>query len=83
MNIPYLSLPLLQVVSEVSQTNSMAAAQLSVWDLALKGGWIMLILLLLSILAIYLFTVKFLEIRRAGKKRRFFYGSHKGLYTDG
>lgn len=68
MNIPYLSLPLLQVVSDVSQTNSMATAQLSVWDLALKGGWIMLILLLLSILSIYLFTVKFLEIRRAGKK---------------
>ena len=31
-------------------------ATLSVWDLALKGGWIMLVLLLHSLLGIYIFV---------------------------
>lgn len=39
----------------------------SLIDMAFKGGWLMLPLLLLSIITIYLFSMKLMEIRRAGK----------------
>lgn len=67
--------PLLQLNSIVADstqdaltavgTVTEAPVTLSVWDLALKGGWIMLVLGLLSLAAIYIFVKKFLEVRAA------------------
>ena len=37
----------------------------TLFEMAVKGGWLMIVLLLLSIIAIYIFL---LEIRRAGGK---------------
>ncbi len=36
-------------------------------DLAFKGGWIMIPILLLSVIAVYIFIDRFFAIRRAGK----------------
>lgn len=61
-------LPLLQIATNTvpAATETIPqVATLSVWELALKGGWIMLVLLLLSILAIYLFVAKYIELRKA------------------
>jgi len=49
-----------------------AAAQqqemtLSLVDMCVKGGWLMIVLLILSIIAIYLFGKKWWMIRKAGK----------------
>ena len=41
-------------------------ASFSLFDMAAKGGWLMIVLLLLSILAIYLFGKKWWMIRQAG-----------------
>ena len=41
--------------------------KLSLIDMAVKGGWLMIVLLLLSILAIYIFGSKWWMIRKAGK----------------
>lgn len=67
--------PLLQLDGIVADTTHAALtavgtvtespATLSVWELALKGGWIMIVLALLSLAAIYIFVKKFLEIRAA------------------
>ena len=38
--------------------NSTSAASLSILDLATKGGWIMIVLLLLSLLAVYILVSK-------------------------
>ena len=42
-------------------------AEINVIDLAFKGGWIMVVLLLLSLMAIYIFVQRLIIIRRAGK----------------
>ncbi len=40
---------------------------LSIWSLAVKGGWIMIPLALMSIIAIYIFVERFMTINKAGK----------------
>lgn len=74
------------VVDSISQslhTLPPTAAALSVLDLALKGGWIMMILLLLSCLALYIFVRKLIEIRSAGKEDRFFMDRIKDYIVEG
>ena len=39
--------------------------ELSILELAEKGGWIMLVLAILSIVAIYIFTERFIVIHNA------------------
>ena len=68
-------IPLMQVNAAVADTTATLVeagtatpvATLSVWDLALKGGWIMLVLLLLSLLGIYIFVKKLLQVKAAHK----------------
>ncbi|MDR2968048.1 MAG: MotA/TolQ/ExbB proton channel family protein [Tannerellaceae bacterium] len=43
-------------------------AEINIIDLAFKGGWIMIVLLLMSLLAIYIFIQRLIVIRRAGKE---------------
>ena len=45
---------------------------INVWDLAVKGGWIMLVLLLLSILGVYIFFERFSMLRKAMKRNPLF-----------
>jgi len=40
---------------------------LNFWELALKGGWIMIPILLLSIMAVYIFGDRYFAIQRASK----------------
>lgn len=56
---------------------------LSVWDLTLKGGWIMAVLALLSILGIYLFISKVIELRMATREDRSFLDRIKDYVTTG
>jgi biopolymer transport protein ExbB len=61
---------LLQVInqlSQASQATSQGELSLSLFDLAVKGGWIMLILGLLSIVTIYVFVDRFIAIKNASK----------------
>ena len=60
---------LTQVMPNLSEVSSQPAATagLSVWDLAVKGGWIMIVLLLLSILAVYIFVERSLLLRAMSK----------------
>lgn len=61
---------LTQVVSPISESlqTASAPAQLSVWSLALKGGWIMAVLLILSLIACYIFVERLLLLNKMGKK---------------
>ena len=43
-------------------------AEINVIDLAFKGGWIMVVLLLLSLMACYIFIQRLMVIRRAGQE---------------
>ena len=53
-----------EVVSEAATTQ----AELNVFELATKGGWIMIVLAILLIVAIYIFVERFLALRKALKE---------------
>ena len=42
-------------------------AQMDLWDMALKGGWIMAVLAVLSVVCFYIFFERLAVIRKAGK----------------
>ena len=56
---------------------------LSILDLATKGGWIMIVLLLLSLLAVYIFVTKYLQMRSAGQEDKYFVQRIKDYVTEG
>ena len=58
-------------------------AEINVIDLAFKGGWIMVVLLLLSLMAGYIFIQRFLVFRRAGKEDQNFMNRIKGYIQEG
>ena len=43
------------------------ANEMNLWDMAVKGGWIMIVLALLSVLCIYIFVERLMAIRKASK----------------
>ena len=56
---------------------------LSLIELASEGGWLMLVLLLLSVMAIYIFGNKWWLIYRAGKIDKNFMNEIRDLIHDG
>ena len=58
-------------------------AEINVFDLALKGGWVMIPLLLLSFFAVYIFVVRVKAIRRAGKEDITFMNRIKDYIHEG
>lgn len=58
-------------------------AGINVIDLAFKGGWIMLVLLLLSLIAIYIFIQRLIVIRRAGKEDETFMNRIRDYIHEG
>ena len=60
-----------------------APAELSIWDLCLKGGIIMIPLVLLSIVCVYIFVERYLVISRARKEDPSFMERIKDYVKDG
>jgi biopolymer transport protein ExbB len=58
-------------------------AEINIIDLALKGGWIMAVLLLLSMMATYIFVQRFIIIRRAGVQDATFMNRIKDYIHEG
>ena len=58
-------------------------AEINVIDLAFKGGWIMVVLLLLSLMACYIFIQRLMVIRRAGKEDETFKNRIKDYIHEG
>ena len=42
--------------------------QMNLWDMACKGGWIMIVLAVMSVIAFYIFFERAVVIRKAGKE---------------
>lgn len=59
------------------------AGDLSVWELATKGGWLMLVLLLLSLLAVYVFVERLLLLRSMSKKDEDFSNKIRDYIREG
>jgi biopolymer transport protein ExbB len=77
MNMPAVS----DSVANVAEKG--AAASQSYWDLAVQGGWIMIVLAVLSVLAIYIFIDKYLAVKKAGKNQDGFMQNIKNYIKEG
>lgn len=74
---------LAQIVSETTEVVDTAAQSLSVWDLAVRGGWIMIPLAVLWVIAIYLFVERLLTINKANQDPDHFMAKVKELVLKG
>jgi len=72
-----------QTVSEIAGQAAGKAEGLSFWDLTLKGGWIMLIILLLSVLAVYIFVERYIAISKVNKIDNHFMEKIKDYIKEG
>lgn len=75
---------------QMNTTNSLTAAQaapseisLSVFDLAVKGGWIMIVLAVLSVIAVYIFIERFLTIKKASQDDKHFMNNIRDFIHNG
>jgi len=75
---------------QINTTNNLVSGQtnpteisLSIYDLALKGGWIMAILGVLSIIAVYIFIERFLTIKKASQDDKHFMNNIRDFIHDG
>lgn len=75
-----------QIVSDT--TAAVAGGQageltMSIWELVLKGGWIMAILAVFSIIAVYIFIERFLVINNASREDNNFMNHIRDFIHDG
>jgi len=78
----------INVANDTAQVVTQAAEQmqkggLSFWELSLKGGWMMLPILLLSILAVYIFFERYFVIQKASKMDNHFMEQITQFIKDG
>ena len=68
----FLQAQMQEAVTEVAENPVLtevveAANEMNLWDMATKGGWIMIVLALLSVLCVYIFIERLMVIRKASK----------------
>lgn len=81
LQLPVDTIEAVGAVSAETVTN--VPEELNIWSLMLKGGIFMIPLLLLSILAIYIFVERLLVIRKAAKEDKTFMDRIKDYIHDG
>ena len=81
LQMPVDTIEAVGAVSAEAVTN--VPEELNIWSLMLKGGIFMIPLLLLSILAIYIFVERLLVIRKAAKEDKTFMDRIKDYIHDG
>jgi len=69
--------------SDIAAKTAKAAVELNFFDLALKGGWIMVPIILLGFVAVYIFGERFYTIRKASKIDHSFMDQIKMLIHKG
>ena len=68
----------------LGQVQEVAAQEgISFWEMALNGGWLMIPLLLLSIIAIYIFVERYIVITKASKDAPYFMDRIREFLADG
>lgn len=67
----------------VGGTASTGEITLSLYDLALKGGWIMAILGVFSIIAVYIFVERYVAINKASKEEKNFMNNIRDFMHNG
>jgi biopolymer transport protein ExbB len=78
------------ILLQVATSNNLAGAEgeateisMSFYELALKGGWIMAILFLFSVIAVYIFIERYITIRKASKQDKNFMNNIRDFIHNG
>jgi biopolymer transport protein ExbB len=74
---------LMFIMQEVPETAQTAAEKLTLLDFAIKGGWVMIPIILLSLVAAYIFIERYFVIKRATKEDTNFMNRIKDYIHDG
>lgn len=82
MNLLQISMPA-DSIQAIYNTMQHEAETLSAFDLALKGGWLMIVLLILLLMAIYVLIERTLVINKASKEDDSFMNRIKDYIHDG
>ena len=72
-----------QALGDATAAAQSGEISMSLWDLALKGGWIMAVLGVFSIIAIYIFIERFLTINTASREDTNFMNHIRDFIHDG
>ena len=72
-----LQVPVAEAVTEATEI------RMSLWDMTVQGGWIMLILAIFSVIALYIFIERFITINKAAKKDDAFMETIRLYMKDG
>ena len=72
-----------QALQAVSGNMPEATQSLSILELATKGGWIMIVLLVLSLIAVFVFVQKLIQILAAAREDRHFMARIRDYVQDG
>lgn len=72
-----LQVPVAEAVTEVTEI------RMSLWDMTVHGGWIMLVLAIFSVIAFYIFIERFATIHKAAKKDDAFMETIRLYMKDG
>ena len=81
--IPDMILQIHESVQQLPMTSGAHEISLPVMNLLIKGGWIMAILGLLSVIAVYIFIERYLTIRKASKEDKNFMNNIRNYILDG
>jgi biopolymer transport protein ExbB len=71
------------ILKTTAQAPQPTAITLSIWELALKGGWIMLPIALMSVIAIYIFIERYIVINRASRDEHNFMNNIRDFIHNG
>ncbi len=74
---------ILQIVTDTTSLETAATQSISLWDLAIKGGVIMIPLAIMWIIAVYIFVERLLTINKAGRVPEMFMDNVKERVTVG
>ena len=72
-----------RAVASGNTTNQPTEVTLPFFDLATKGGWIMIVLAILSVIAVYLFIERYIAVSRASKYDNGFMDRIRDYMKDG
>jgi motA/tolQ/exbB proton channel family protein len=72
-----------QALQTVSGNMPEATQSLSILELATKGGWIMIVLLVLSLIAVFVFVQKLIQILAAAREDKHFMARIRDYVQDG
>lgn len=71
------------LTNQAAQQAQPTEISLSIWEMALKGGWIMLPIALMSVLAVYIFIERYIVINRAARDEHNFMNNIRDFIHNG